>query len=94
MINDDEVVAIARLARITIDNDEIPAFANDLNKIIDFIAQMNSVDTQDIAPLAHPLEPTAPVRHDEVTEVDQREAFQAVAPHTAEGLYLVPKVID
>jgi len=94
LISDDEVRAIARLARIAIDDDEIPAFALDLNKIIGFIAKMNTVDTGSVEPLAHPLEPAALLRPDEVTESNLRDAYQACAPRTLNGLYLVPKVID
>ena len=45
-------------------------------------------------PLAHPLEATQRLRADLVSEANERETFQAVAPHTEAGLYLVPKVIE
>ena len=94
MISNDEVKAIARLARIDIDDEHIANFAHDLSGILDFIAQMDTVDTSDVEPLAHPLEVDASVRPDEVREVDQRTLFQSGAPQTEAGLYLVPKVID
>jgi len=52
------------------------------------------VDTRDIKPLAHPLEATQRLRPDTVTETNDRENFQQVAPQTENGLYLVPKVIE
>ena len=55
---------------------------------------MNSVDTTDIAPLAHPLDLFSRLRIDEVTESDQRENFQENTVETKDGYYLVPKVID
>lgn len=94
MINNDEVKAIARLARIDIDDEHVANFAHDLTRILDFIAQMDAVDTNTVEPLAHPLEVTAPTRPDEVRETDQRDRFQSGAPQTEAGLYLVPKVID
>lgn len=94
MISNDEVKAIARLARLDISDDAAPDFARDLSRILDFIAQMNAVDTDAVEPLAHPLEPDAPLRADEALENNQRETFQNGAPATENGLYLVPKVID
>lgn len=94
MISNDEVKAIARLARIDIDDDHVANFADDLTRILDFVAQMDAVDTSTVEPLAHPLEVAARTRPDEVRESNQRELFQAAAPQTEAGLYLVPKVID
>lgn len=94
MISNDEVKAIARLARIDIDDEHAANFAHDLTRILGFIAQMDAVDTSAVEPLAHPLEVTAPTRPDEVRETNQRELFQSGAPLTEAGLYLVPKVID
>ncbi len=94
MISNDEVKAIARLARIDIDDEHVANFAHDLTRILDFIAEMDAVDTSAVEPLAHPLEVAARTRPDEVRERDERAAFQAGAPQTEAGLYLVPKVID
>jgi len=55
---------------------------------------MQAVDTTGIEPLAHPLEASQRLRPDQVTESNQREAYQAIAPSTESGLYLVPKVIE
>jgi aspartyl-tRNA(Asn)/glutamyl-tRNA(Gln) amidotransferase subunit C len=55
---------------------------------------MSAVDTADVVPMAHPLDMAQRLRPDVVAEADQREAFQAVAPQTDAGLYLVPKVIE
>lgn len=93
-INTFEVTAMARLARIAIAPDDIPGYAEQLSGILAFVAQMNTVDTTGVEPLAHPLELTARLRADEVTETDQRERFQALAPQVERGLYLVPKVIE
>ena len=55
---------------------------------------MNAVETEGVVPMAHPLHMAQRLRTDEITELDQRERYQVIAPHTEAGLYLVPKVIE
>jgi len=90
----DEVKNIAHLARLNIDESKIDAMAKNLSSILDLVAQMNSVDTSDVTPMAHPQDLTQRLRADEVLEHNQREHFQKIAPQTENGLYLVPKVIE
>jgi aspartyl-tRNA(Asn)/glutamyl-tRNA(Gln) amidotransferase subunit C len=90
-----EVEKIAHLARLSLDEKQIPLYASNLSNILNLIAQINEVPTENIVPMAHPLEDlTQRMREDQVTETDQREIFQSIAPLTEAGLYLVPKVID
>lgn len=89
-----EVDRIAWLARLAIDADKVDAYARDLSGILDFIEQMNTVDTATVEPMAHPLDQSQRLRPDVVTEADQRARFQAQAPAVEAGLYLVPKVIE
>ncbi len=89
-----EVHKIAYLARLKIDESDVPQYARQLSDILDFVAQMDAVDTAGVEPLAHPLGATQRLRPDEVTETDQREHFQAIAPQVENGLYLVPRVIE
>ncbi len=89
-----DVEKIAHLARLGLDEAEIPRTTETLNNILGLIDQMQAVDTDGIAPLAHPLEATQRLRADAVTESDQRDAYQAIAPAVDSGLYLVPKVIE
>jgi aspartyl-tRNA(Asn)/glutamyl-tRNA(Gln) amidotransferase subunit C len=89
-----EVQKIAWLARLAIDEQDIPNYSDELSKILGLVERMNSVDTNGITPIAHPLELPARLRTDEVTEKDQRDHFQEHAPLTDEGCYLVPKVIE
>lgn len=90
----EDVRAMARLARLAIDEFDIPAYAGQLSRILDFVAQLQAVDTHGVEPMAHPLDLPARLREDRVTEVDQREVLQHGAPHTAGGLYLVPQVVE
>ena len=89
-----DIEKIAHLARITLDNVAIPHYVNDLNNIFNLVEQLNTVSTDQISPMAHPLDAQQRLRPDIVTETDQREQFQKIAPKTENGVYLVPKVID
>lgn len=89
-----EVIKIAHLARLKITPEESDAYATSLTGILDLIAEMNTVNTDHILPMAHPLDQTQRLRPDLVTETNQREHFQTIAPQVADGLYLVPKVIE
>lgn len=93
-LNNEEVKKIAWLARIDIRDEDLPGYAQDLSGILDLVEQLSAVDTDQIIPLAHPLNQVQRLRPDEVTEADQRDLFQSQAPQTEAGLYLVPKVIE
>jgi aspartyl-tRNA(Asn)/glutamyl-tRNA(Gln) amidotransferase subunit C len=88
------VEKIAHLARLGLNEGEIPQTTATLNNILGLIDAMQAVDTSSIEPLAHPLEATQRLRADVVTEQNQRDAYQAVAPAVESGLFLVPKVIE
>lgn len=89
-----DVEKIAHLARLGLAEAEIPRTTETLNNILGLIDQMQAVDTDGIEPLAHPLEATQRLRADVVSETNQRDAYQAIAPAVENGLYLVPKVIE
>ena len=93
-LNQEEVTRIARLARIALSPDELAQTRDQLNGILGFIEQLQSVNTEGILPMAHAVDVVQRLREDKVTEVDRRAAFQAVAPDVEAGLYLVPKVIE
>jgi len=93
-LKSDDVRNIAHLARLHIDEDAIDRYTSDLSSILTLVEQMNQVDSSGIVPLAHPLDATQRLRDDEVTEIDQRDKFQQIAPDVAEGFYRVPKVIE
>jgi aspartyl-tRNA(Asn)/glutamyl-tRNA(Gln) amidotransferase subunit C len=89
-----DVKKIAQLARLTVDNNEAQEVTKRISSILALIDQMQSVDTKNVAPLAHPFEAIQRLRPDVVTETDQREYLQKLAPAIQDGLYLVPKVIE
>ncbi|WP_333842221.1 Asp-tRNA(Asn)/Glu-tRNA(Gln) amidotransferase subunit GatC [Pelomicrobium sp.] len=90
----DDVRRIAYLARIAITEEEAQTVLQQLTGIFALIEKMQAVDTRDIEPMAHAQDVVLRLRPDEVTETDQRELFQSIAPRVEAGLYLVPKVIE
>lgn len=93
-ISREDIEKVAVLARIRLEEEQIPALENDLGNILELVNQLSAADTDSVEPMAHPLNAVQRLRPDEVTETNQREAFQAIAPATEDGLYLVPRVIE
>lgn len=85
---------LCRLAQLALDDEARQAAEQDLLRIIDMVNQMQAMDTDGVEPLAHPLETPQRLRPDAVTEQVDRERFQAIAPATEDGLYLVPRVVE
>lgn len=90
----EDVKKIAHLARLNMPEADLAHFTPQLVEILDFVEQMNQVNTKGIPPLAHPLDLAQRQRPDVVTEPNLRAAALAIAPQTEAGLYLVPKVIE
>ncbi|MDE2235358.1 MAG: Asp-tRNA(Asn)/Glu-tRNA(Gln) amidotransferase subunit GatC [Gammaproteobacteria bacterium] len=93
-LSPDEVRNIAHLARLGISEGDIPRYADNLSRILDFVAQLDDADTSRVPPMAHPLDMSQRLREDLVSETSQRELYQKNAPQAEAGLYLVPKVIE
>ncbi len=93
-LSPEDIQRIARLARIRLTEAEAAQTGAQLNGIFRLIEQMQAVDTTGVAPMAHAQEVYQRLRADAVTETNRREVFQAIAPQTEAGLYLVPKVIE
>jgi aspartyl-tRNA(Asn)/glutamyl-tRNA(Gln) amidotransferase subunit C len=93
-LNTDDIMRIAHLARIEINEQQAETTLTKLSGILGLIEQMQAVDTTGIIPMSHSQDVEQRLREDVVTQQNQREAFQAIAPLTEDGLYLVPKVIE
>ena len=89
-----DVKRIADLAYIEIDKDEAEATVTQLSGIFNLIEAMQAVDTSSVEPMSHAKSVVQRLREDEVTETDQRELCQSIAPQVEAGLYLVPQVIE
>jgi len=93
-LDKNDVEKIAHLARLAIVDDDIPGYAKSLSNILELVEQMDAVDTENVSPMAHPHDAHQRLREDAVTETDQRDHFQSIAPEVEDHLYLVPQVIE
>lgn len=88
------VAHIAALARIRLAEAELEPLAAELSQILDWVAQLNEVDTSMVAPMASVAASGLPMREDRVTDGECREAVLGNAPRQARGFFAVPKVIE
>ncbi|MGA2655719.1 MAG: Asp-tRNA(Asn)/Glu-tRNA(Gln) amidotransferase subunit GatC [Gammaproteobacteria bacterium] len=93
-ITKDEVKKIANLSRLVLTEEETDAYASQLDNIFKMVTVLQNTPTDGIAPMSHPFDATQRLRPDVVTEGDERERMQKIAPLTELGLYLVPQVIE
>jgi aspartyl-tRNA(Asn)/glutamyl-tRNA(Gln) amidotransferase subunit C len=93
-LDHDQIRRLARLARIAIRPDESDAVLERLNRVLGLIEEMRRVDTTGVEPMAHAQDLVQRLRPDVVTETDQHDLYQSVAPAVEGGLYLVPKVLE
>lgn len=89
-----EIEKLATLARIAIDDSTINEVSQRLSSVLALVDQLQAADTSGVNSKSHPMQAVQRLREDEVTELNQREALQTVAPDTENGLFLVPKVIE
>lgn len=93
-LSSSDVEKVARLARLAMSEHEIQTAQTQLNGIFGLIAEMQAVNTDGVEPMSHSQDLAQRLREDAVTEPNQRDAFQAIAPQVEQGLFLVPKVIE
>ena len=89
-----EIEKLATLSRIAINDETINEVSQRLDSVLQLVDQLQAVDTTGVEAMSHPMQATQRLREDEVSEINQRKALQAIAPDTEEGLFLVPKVIE
>lgn len=93
-IDADAIEKVARLARIRLEPADVPALTDSISNILAMVDRLQAVDTAGVEPLANSCDASQRLRADAVSEADQRARFQAIAPSTEQGLYLVPRVIE
>ena len=93
-LSKDQVKHIAMLARLELSESEYAESVDKLSRIVDFVDQLAAADTTDVVPMAHPLHAAQRLRPDAVNEIDERDRLQQNSQAVADGLYLVPKVIE
>ena len=93
-LDNKEVSQIAYLSRLQVEEISLESITADLNNILNLVEQLSELDTDSVEPMAHPIKMTQRLREDVVTETDQSESFQSIAPKTGKSHYLVPTVIE
>ena len=85
---------VAKLARIRVEDDALPALAQEFNAILGFIEQLQEVDVEGVEPMTSVTPQRLKRREDIVTEGDQQDKILANAPDAREGFFAVPKVVE
>jgi aspartyl-tRNA(Asn)/glutamyl-tRNA(Gln) amidotransferase subunit C len=93
-LSESDGAKVAQLAKLKLNEPQVPEYAAELSGILEMVETLDSAETDGVTPMAHPLDLSARLRADSVTETDQRDAFQAIAPKVEDGVYLVPRVIE
>jgi len=91
---DFDVEYVAELARIKLTQDEINTFASQLGQVLEHVAKLNELDVSQVEPMAHSFPIYNIFRGDELRESLDRPAALANAPHQAQGLFIVTKVVE
>lgn len=97
-ISSDQITATAQLAKLKLNASEIEEVTARITAILDLVDQMQSVDTSNVEPMAHPLDAVQRLRVDQAKPpedpIKSRDQFLTLAPASEDGLFLVPKVIE
>lgn len=93
-ISKDEVKETAELARLEFTEKELEKFTVQLGRILDYIEDLNELDTENTEPTSHVLELSTPLREDKVNQLITAEDALKNAPEANDGFFVVPKVIE
>ena len=93
-VTEEVVQHIAELAQLKVAESDLESLSAGMRNILELAGQMQSVNTEGVVPVSNPLDATQRLRTDEVTETDQHQLYQSMAPETEAGLYLVPRVVE
>ena len=93
-VTEEVVRNIAELVQLKVDDADLKQLAEGMQNILALADQMQTINTEGVEPVSNPLDASQTLRPDLVTEENQRELFQSLAPATQSGLYLVPRVVD
>ena len=93
-IDKDTAARVAKLARIAVEDGDLPKLADELSGILDFMEQLNEVDVEGVEPMTSVTPMRLKRREDVVTDGDQQDAVLANAPDAREGFFAVPKVVE
>ena len=93
-IDESTAAKVAKLARIKVEEDALPALAQEFNAVLGFIEQLNEVDVEGVEPMVSVTPMRLKRRKDAVSDGDQQEKILSNAPDAREGFFAVPKVVE
>ena len=93
-VDENTVRRVAFLARLKVHEDKLNATKDEFNKILDWMAELDEVNTDDVEPLISVNEQTLRLRDDEVSDGNQRDAILKNAPSAEFDYFSVPKVVE
>ena len=93
-VTEEVVKNIAELVQLKVDDAEIQQLTEGMQNILALADQMQAIDTEGVEPVSNPMDASQKLRPDAITEKNQRELFQSLAPASESGLYLVPRVVE
>ena len=93
-IDENTAARVAKLARIKVEPDALPALAEEFNTLLGFIEQLSEVDVDGVEPMTSVTPQRLKRREDVVTDGDQQDRVLANAPDAREGFFAVPKVVE
>ena len=92
-ISADDVRKVAKLARLDLADEKITTYTNQLESILDYVSQLQAVDTTDVPPTTRAVEVVNVTREDGVTPTQVREEILNQAPQREQNFYRVPKIL-
>jgi aspartyl-tRNA(Asn)/glutamyl-tRNA(Gln) amidotransferase subunit C len=92
-ITKEEVIHVAKLARLDVDAALIDKFAKQIGMILAYVDKLNQVETTGIAPTSHAISLTNAFREDDERDIFSKDAALANAPEKEDGSFVVPKVV-
>lgn len=93
-MDSETIEKLLALSQLHLETTERESLSNDLDKILDFVDVMQTVNTDHVEPLSHPVDIEQPMRPDVADSNIQQEQYQEIAPVVRDGYYIVPKVIS
>ncbi|MCK5391413.1 MAG: Asp-tRNA(Asn)/Glu-tRNA(Gln) amidotransferase subunit GatC [Deltaproteobacteria bacterium] len=93
-ISKDDVIKVSELARLEFTEEELDKFTEQLGNILEYIEQLNELDTNNVEPTSHVLDISTPLREDKVVEWLNIEEVLQNAPESEDDFFVVPQVIE
>ena len=93
-ISSEDVSKVAKLARLDIPENQLEVYANQLEKILEYVSQLENINTEDVLPTTRAVEVVNVLRNDEIEESNIREDLLELGPSREGEFYKVPKIIS